>query len=114
MADLAGRTDGPIRGAARESSEWAKMLAESEQEAKTVEPVRTAQPIIQPSPIASASPLVLAAAVYEEAKNAHTVARASLAKATQEEEETRAEEERAHAALLEAVAQIASSKEKLS
>jgi hypothetical protein len=108
MSDVIGRADGPIRGAVRESSEWAKMLAESEETPTVAQPVRaTVQPTIQPAPIASASPLVRAAAAYDEAQRAHRIAVASLEKAKAEEEQTRLEEERAHADLLAAVAQIA-------
>jgi hypothetical protein len=104
MADIVGRADGPIRGSVKESSEWSKLLEQSEQSTPTVaQPRATVQPTIQP---ASTSPLVLAAAAYEEAKTAHRIAVLSLEKAQAEEQETRAEEERAQAELLAEVAQI--------
>jgi hypothetical protein len=108
MADIVGRADGPIRGSVKESSEWSKLLEQSEQSTPTIEqPVRaTVQPTIQPDPIASASPLVRAAAAYDEARTAHRTAVAFLEKAKAEEEQTRLEEESAHTELLEAVANI--------
>jgi hypothetical protein len=113
MADIAGRTDGPIRGSAKESSKWSKLLEQSEQSTPTVaQPARaTVQPTTQSTPTVSASPLVRAAAAYEEAKSAHRIAVLSLEKAQAEEQETRAEEERTHAELLDAVAQIAPKEE---
>ena len=105
MADIIGRSGGPIRGAVKEASEWSKLL---EQDTATdVQPVRpTVQPTTKSTPTVSASPLVRAAAAYDEARTAHRIAVVSLEKARAEEEETRLEEESAHAALLDAVANI--------
>jgi hypothetical protein len=101
MADTTGRTDGPIRTPGRENDEWSKLLEKTEPSEQT----SFTKPTVQPTLTASTSPLVRAAAAYDEAARAHTIAVASLAKAQVEEQETGAEEERAHAELLAAVAE---------
>jgi hypothetical protein len=116
MADTTGRTDGPIRTPGRENDEWSKLLEKTEPSEQTsfTKPTTqsSAQAHVQPTLTASTSPLVRAAAAYDEAVRAHTIAAASLAKAQVEEQETRAEEERAHAELLAAVAETTPKGEK--
>jgi D-alanyl-D-alanine carboxypeptidase len=107
MADMTGRTDGPIRTPGRENDEWSKLLEKTEPSEQTSFTKPTTQTLT-----ASTSPLVRAAAAYDEAARAHTIATASLAKAQVEEQETRAEEERAHAELLAAVAETTPKGEK--
>jgi hypothetical protein len=100
-----------MRGQNRETQDWDKLLEQTHSDAAHPTTTTQPQPAQSHTPTVSSSPLVRAASEYDAAQRAHRVAVATLQKVQEEELSTREEEERAHMALIEAVAQIAKGKQ---